>query len=588
MSKGSLTCIPAAAVLLSLFVICMLLPSTALTAGNTYYVSTSGDDFAPGTIDSPWRTIQHAVESAGPGDMVSVRGGTYREAVIIGAGGQPGQPLTIAAFPGEVPVLDGGGIEWAGFQLSPGASQVNIYGFSIQDYRGVGVDISGGNSGIDLSNLDISASEVGMRLTWGYSGEDPMFGPVDHISVSDSNLHDNQYAGVDCTPGPCDDISLSRVDILDNGVGEQSFGADGLAVEKGARLSIDRVRSINNGGDGIDLNSRDGGAVEGIVVSRSVAGGNRRNGMKLWAGGRIENSLIYGSGIDPLPLAAFSGVSVELVNNTVAMNMWDPSFSARDYAMSVGFQEEGATLSDISLTMVNNIFAFNTRPDVGSPTGIYLGPGVSLTAEDNNLFFSRDDCEIQADFTGQGCFTQAEIAGGVWTADTGMGAGDLAADPGFLNANILDFRIAPGSPAVDAAAATAAPAIDIDGQPRPRGPGFDIGAYEAGTSLPPSLDLTSVSAYWSSYADYLSRILTVDFTLANQGTSDALAMTMTGGTSTAGTSLMTPLPLALGDLPAGEGILLNLRYWIPNGISRFSVTPSFTGTDSAGAEFIWP
>ncbi|MBI5869588.1 MAG: right-handed parallel beta-helix repeat-containing protein [Actinobacteria bacterium] len=577
----------AAAVLISLFVICVLLPTTALTAGNTWYVSTSGDDLAAGTVDSPWRTIQHAVASAGPGDTVTVRGGAYHEAVIIGSGGLPGQPLTITAFPGETPVLDGDGVEWAGFQFSPGVGQVNISGFHIQDYRGVGVDVSGGNSGISMSNLDIRASEVGMRITWGYSGEEPMFGPADHISLSESVLHDNQYAGIDCTPGPCDDISFSGVDILDNGVGEQSFGADGLAVEKGSRLTIDRVRVVNNGGDGIDLNSRDGGPVEGIVVSRSVAGNNRRNGMKLWAGGRIENSLIYGSGIDPLPLAAFSGVTVELVNNTVAMNMWDASFSARDYAMTVGY-EEGAALTGIDLTMVNNIFAFNTGPEVGSPTGIYLGPGVNITAESNNLFFSRDDCEIQADLTSQGCFTQADITGGDWTAETGTGTGDLSADPGFTDAAAFDLHISRDSPAVDTATATGAPIIDMDGHLRPRGAGFDIGAYEAGASEPPSLDLSLSGAHWDSYADYLARTLSVDFTLDNTGAGDALALNVTGGTSTAGTGLQTPLPLSLGDLPSGGELHFTLRFWIPSGLSRFSAAPRFTGTDGDGDSFNWP
>lgn len=42
-----------------------------------YYVSPSGDDSNPGTIQSPWRTIQHAADSVNPGDTVQVRAGEW-------------------------------------------------------------------------------------------------------------------------------------------------------------------------------------------------------------------------------------------------------------------------------------------------------------------------------------------------------------------------------------------------------------------------------------------------------------------------------------------------------------------------------
>ena len=44
-----------------------------------YYVSTNGNDSAPGTKDEPFRTINQAAEIAVAGDTVRVYGGTYRE-----------------------------------------------------------------------------------------------------------------------------------------------------------------------------------------------------------------------------------------------------------------------------------------------------------------------------------------------------------------------------------------------------------------------------------------------------------------------------------------------------------------------------
>ena len=39
------------------------------------YVSTAGNDVLPGTIEQPFRTIQHAADTAEPGETVLVRGG---------------------------------------------------------------------------------------------------------------------------------------------------------------------------------------------------------------------------------------------------------------------------------------------------------------------------------------------------------------------------------------------------------------------------------------------------------------------------------------------------------------------------------
>ena len=44
--------------------------------GNTYYVSTAGSDSNPGTLGTPFGTIQHAAETAEPGDKVLIMPGT--------------------------------------------------------------------------------------------------------------------------------------------------------------------------------------------------------------------------------------------------------------------------------------------------------------------------------------------------------------------------------------------------------------------------------------------------------------------------------------------------------------------------------
>ena len=221
-----------------------------------------------------------------------------------------------------------------------------------------------------------------------------------------------------------------RVEVYGAGLGEASWAADGIAIEKGEDILVEDCHLYDNGGDGIDLNSRDfEGNVPGIVVRGNVVARNRRTGIKLWAGGRVERNAVWGQGVNPLSVGVFDS-EFELINNTIAYNMWSSEYGARDYAGTVGYPES-APPPQVRLTMRNNIWAFNTGPAQGSPTGLYLGPGVQLVDERNNLFFSREDEEIAAAFLGDGVgFSRAEIAAGTWAAATGHGFGDLTVQPG--------------------------------------------------------------------------------------------------------------------------------------------------------------
>ena len=209
---------------------------------------------------------------------------------------------------------------------------------------------------------------------------------------------------------------------------------------------------------------------------------NYQNGIKLWAGGRIENNLVWGQGNSALWLGTFHS-NLEVINNTIAYNMWDPIYSGRNWAVSVGYPEEIVALPEVELLLANNIFAFNTSPDVGDPTGLYFGPGVKIS-EHHNLYFSSEDGEITAEFLDRE-FSRQDIIGGKWMEHTGQGQGDILNEPLFISGwPQVDLRLQPDSPAMDAGDNSVCPAVDVLGNSRPVDGNSDgdvvcdIGAYE--------------------------------------------------------------------------------------------------------------
>lgn len=80
-----------------------------------------GDDQQAGTLAQPWKTLGHALHQLQPGDTLYLREGIYHERVVLTRSGTAEAPIVIAAYPGELPVLDGGLPE---FRLSPATSWI--------------------------------------------------------------------------------------------------------------------------------------------------------------------------------------------------------------------------------------------------------------------------------------------------------------------------------------------------------------------------------------------------------------------------------------------------------------------------------
>jgi hypothetical protein len=79
-------------------------------------------DTNPGSEEMPLRTVQHAADSAKPGDTVYVMAGRYNERITVKTSGAEGRPITFQAMPRRSATV-------AGFDLD--ASYVCVQGFEI-------------------------------------------------------------------------------------------------------------------------------------------------------------------------------------------------------------------------------------------------------------------------------------------------------------------------------------------------------------------------------------------------------------------------------------------------------------------------
>jgi hypothetical protein len=79
-------------------------------SGAIYYVSPSGSDSNPGTIGQPFFTLNKAWSVVSAGDIIYMRGGTYRYnntgSSLTGKSGTSGNLISILAYPGEKPIIN--------------------------------------------------------------------------------------------------------------------------------------------------------------------------------------------------------------------------------------------------------------------------------------------------------------------------------------------------------------------------------------------------------------------------------------------------------------------------------------------------
>jgi hypothetical protein len=112
--------------------------STIIANAATYYLAPNGSDSGSGSNSSPWFTLNKAWSVAKAGDIIYLKGGTYRYSStqsLTGKSGASGNPIKIWAVEGETPVITPAS-DYSGTRgINIDADYLHIKGLEITGYK---------------------------------------------------------------------------------------------------------------------------------------------------------------------------------------------------------------------------------------------------------------------------------------------------------------------------------------------------------------------------------------------------------------------------------------------------------------------
>jgi parallel beta-helix repeat protein len=417
-------------------------PDAPLSPNATYYVAPppTGDDGNDGSAGSPWATLQHAVDTVQPGDTILVQSGTYAGARIEQSGTE-GAWITLQAAPGAAVLVN-----------TPGPNNAHDSNIEIETWEGDGT----------VSYWVIAGLEVAGAPSWGIDSRGNDVAKNHHINIIGNIVHDNGLAS----------------------------GRTGIFAAFTDYVLIEGNQSYNNGEHGIYVNnSSDYFTVRGNLLHDNANCGLHMNGDAsmggdgVMSGGLVENNVIYANGVGGGAAINMDGVADTLVRNNL---LYD------NHATGIAvFQGDGAICSQNNRLLHNTIL----MPDDGRWGILIADPACINNEVTNNIIYSdhayrgsinlaggqpagfQSDYNVVVDrFTTDDGGTVVSLA--EWQA-LGYDAHSFIATPAelFVNAGGYDFHLPAGSLAVDQGVA-AGVTVDLEGNPRPSGGRYDIGAYE--------------------------------------------------------------------------------------------------------------
>lgn len=445
------------------------LPDLSLpAAGREWHVSTDGDDSREGSAAAPLRTIVEAVRRAAAGDKVMIHDGRYAEGdEETGKGISTAKDgLIVTSAPGEIVIIEPKRGFTYGINIT--ADRVVLNGLLITGFSTVAVELGGDGTpleGVVLSNLTVEAESEGIvsyadlnNMPEALAAEG-LVPAVDGLLLENVSITGATLLGFSCDFGPCNNVRMNHVGVLNMDTGSGDSGSDCIAFERGDNLVFYYVAAHRCEGDGIDLKA------SRVLIYNSHIYDTRRNGIKVWRGGDIVNTVVSHTGadaaivfdgpgayrllnsLDAFHLEGREGAYTMTVAHDTVCGVSDPSCGASSGAPNccetTMLPENFAGLLSVELT--NNVF-------VHASGLIFIPTGAGLTVR-NNLFayFAGGEDVFEVRDTGG----RKSVSG---IEQEGWGSGNIpyGTDPGFFistadprEEDLWNWRPRPESPLVD-------------------------------------------------------------------------------------------------------------------------------------------
>jgi hypothetical protein len=435
--------------------------SFSVVPGKIFFVALTGNDTAGviGNINQPFRTIQTVLNRSdfGPGDHLVVRGGTWTDVFsfygsffsIYGKGGTATAPLVVMGYPGETALFSRttqtrgfhtynspGYFVIANLHLDAGGSSP-CYPLGTSTTCGLGIDAGVGTVGVRIVNNEVRNyfEDSGGAATIDGSGKNlRILGNLLHNNGGSKLYHGIYVDARDTTNGGPNDIEIAynHVHHQVGGRGIQIYGDTGTIINN-VRIHHNLIHDIH---------------LDGIIISRDTG-----------TGFQVYNNVVYHTGDNSLqgPTAdsGSTGGCIRFAGTQTVVEVYNNTFV--DCAVDRNKDSAALRLENFSqLTLRNNILE---SPGVVNWGGSALSSAITAS---NNLWV------------------------GAGTPPTYLGA--AIGDPFFVSSPVRNYHLSTGSAAIDkgSSAVNTVVTTDFDGNVRPQGSGYDIGAFESsGITLTP-------------------------------------------------------------------------------------------------------